>query len=137
MKRGGLAARVIRLEGTGALECQTCHGRAGHGGIYMERADGVCRDHHGRALPDGPDIWTCAVCGRTYQRPRVVIRVVGRRTGADTGEGVKAGLARVTAQGKRLRRPEREVSEEQIASVRGLPVREAALCVCVRRSVGP
>lgn len=41
-------------------------------------------------------------------------------------ERVKAGLARVRAQGKRLGRPERHVPEEILAPVRGLSVREAA-----------
>ena len=41
-------------------------------------------------------------------------------------ERVKAGLARVRAQGKKLGRPERIVDEDRLSSVRGLPVREAA-----------
>ena len=41
-------------------------------------------------------------------------------------ERVVAGLARARAQGQRLGRPERKISPEQFASVRGLPVREAA-----------
>ena len=41
-------------------------------------------------------------------------------------ERVVAGLARAKAQGQKLGRPEREISVEQIAAVRGLPVREAA-----------
>jgi DNA invertase Pin-like site-specific DNA recombinase len=41
-------------------------------------------------------------------------------------ERVKAGLARVRAQGRKLGRPERSVPEELLAPVRGLPVREAA-----------
>ena len=77
MHRGSLQARVTRLEATGAGECQTCHGRAPHGGFFMQRADGAYRDHSGRELPDGPDEWTCSGCGRSYRRPRVVIQVVG------------------------------------------------------------
>jgi DNA invertase Pin-like site-specific DNA recombinase len=41
-------------------------------------------------------------------------------------ERVMAGLARAKAQGRRLGRPEREIPYEQLAAVRGLPVREAA-----------
>jgi hypothetical protein len=78
MKRGALAARLTRLEGTGAGECQLCHGHAGPPCVFMQRADGVCRDHNGRELPDGPDEWTCTGCGRAYVRPRVVICVEGR-----------------------------------------------------------
>ena len=37
-----------------------------------------------------------------------------------------AGLARAKAQGRKLGRPEREIPADQIAAVRGLPVREAA-----------
>ena len=41
-------------------------------------------------------------------------------------ERVVAGLARARAQGRKLGRPERDIPAEQIAAVRGLPVREAA-----------
>jgi len=41
-------------------------------------------------------------------------------------ERVRAGLARVRAQGRKLGRPERIVDEDRLAPVRGLPVREAA-----------
>lgn len=41
-------------------------------------------------------------------------------------ERVRAGLARAKAQGQRLGRPERVISAAQVASIRGLPVREAA-----------
>jgi DNA invertase Pin-like site-specific DNA recombinase len=41
-------------------------------------------------------------------------------------ERVVAGLQRARSQGKRLGRPERQVSEETLAPVRGLSVREAA-----------
>ena len=41
-------------------------------------------------------------------------------------ERVMAGLQRARTQGKRLGRPERQVSEETLAPVRGLSVREAA-----------
>jgi DNA invertase Pin-like site-specific DNA recombinase len=41
-------------------------------------------------------------------------------------ERVVAGLARAKAQGRKLGRPEREISAEQVAAARGLPVREAA-----------
>lgn len=49
-------------------------------------------------------------------------------------ERVKAGLARAKAQGKRLGRPERLVSEAALAPVRGLPIREAAARLGVSRS---
>lgn len=79
LKRGSLEARVSRLEGTEAAACRVCRGHAGHGGFFIDRGDGVCRDHNGRALPDGPDEWTCIGCGRTYERPRVIFHVIGRR----------------------------------------------------------
>ncbi|HXG70368.1 MAG TPA: recombinase family protein [Gemmatimonadaceae bacterium] len=41
-------------------------------------------------------------------------------------ERVVAGLARCRARGQRLGRPEREISVEQLASIRGLPVRQGA-----------
>ena len=41
-------------------------------------------------------------------------------------ERVVAGLARARAQGRKLGRPERDIPAEQIAAIRGLPVREAA-----------
>ena len=49
-------------------------------------------------------------------------------------ERVIAGLARARAQGQRLGRPEREISSEQFAAVRGLPVREAARRLGIPRS---
>ena len=85
MKRGSLPTRVSRLEATGAGDCPVCQGHSGHGGFFVEQADGVCRDHNGRALPDGPDEWSCAGCGRTYERPVVVICVVGRSKGLRAG----------------------------------------------------
>lgn len=41
-------------------------------------------------------------------------------------ERVRAGLARAKAQGRRLGRRERQIPAEDIAAVRGLPIREAA-----------
>ena len=41
-------------------------------------------------------------------------------------ERVRAGLARAKAQGRKLGRPERQIDPERLATVRGLPVREAA-----------
>lgn len=41
-------------------------------------------------------------------------------------ERVVAGLARARAQGRKLGRPERQIDSAQLATVRGLPVREAA-----------
>jgi len=49
-------------------------------------------------------------------------------------ERVVAGLARAKAQGRKLGRPEREIPAEQIASDRGLPVREAARRLGIPRS---
>jgi DNA invertase Pin-like site-specific DNA recombinase len=49
-------------------------------------------------------------------------------------ERVVAGLARAKAQGRKLGRPEREIRAEQIARVRGLPVREAARRLGIPRS---
>jgi DNA invertase Pin-like site-specific DNA recombinase len=48
-------------------------------------------------------------------------------------ERVKAGLVRARAQGRKLGRPERQIPEERLATVRGLSVREAA----VRLGVSP
>jgi hypothetical protein len=55
-----------------------CHGRAGASRFFIDRGDGVCRDDHGRVMSDAPDVWTCAGCGRTYTRTRIIIRVEGR-----------------------------------------------------------
>jgi DNA invertase Pin-like site-specific DNA recombinase len=41
-------------------------------------------------------------------------------------ERVVAGLATAKTQGRKLGRPGREIPAEQIAAVKGLPVREAA-----------
>ncbi len=49
-------------------------------------------------------------------------------------ERVRAGLARVRREGRRLGRPPVQVSREAVASVRGLPVREAARRLGVSRS---
>src|SRR5262245_7504071 len=49
-------------------------------------------------------------------------------------ERVRAGLARAKAQGVRLGRPPRRVDPERLASVAGLPVREAARRLGVPRS---
>jgi putative DNA-invertase from lambdoid prophage Rac len=49
-------------------------------------------------------------------------------------ERVIAGLQRVKAQGKRLGRPIRRVSPDQLAAVRGLGIREAARRLGVSRS---
>jgi DNA invertase Pin-like site-specific DNA recombinase len=49
-------------------------------------------------------------------------------------ERVRAGLARARAQGKRLGRPHRLVSEDVLGAVRGLTVREAAVRLGVSRS---
>jgi DNA invertase Pin-like site-specific DNA recombinase len=49
-------------------------------------------------------------------------------------ERVRAGLARAKAQGQRLGRPQRAISAAQVASIRGLPVREAARRLGVPRT---
>jgi DNA invertase Pin-like site-specific DNA recombinase len=49
-------------------------------------------------------------------------------------ERVRAGLARAKSQGRKLGRPERVITDEQVASVVGLPVREAARRLGVPRS---
>jgi DNA invertase Pin-like site-specific DNA recombinase len=49
-------------------------------------------------------------------------------------ERVVAGLARARAQGRKLGRPEREIGDDQLASVRGLPGREAARRLGVPRT---
>jgi DNA invertase Pin-like site-specific DNA recombinase len=49
-------------------------------------------------------------------------------------ERVRAGLARAKAQGQRLGRPERHISPAQVASIRGLPVREASRRLGVPRT---
>ena len=49
-------------------------------------------------------------------------------------ERVRAGLARARAQGIRLGRRERRIPADQLASVRGLPVREAARRLGVPRT---
>ena len=54
---------------------------------------------------------------------------------ARCAERVAAGLARAKQQGKTLGRPRVEVSEEAIASVRGLSVRQAARKLGITRSV--
>jgi DNA invertase Pin-like site-specific DNA recombinase len=49
-------------------------------------------------------------------------------------ERVRAGLVRAKAQGQRLGRPRREIDPERLATVAGLPVREAARRLGVPRS---
>ena len=86
----GLSARVARLENICGAECPVCHGCAGASHVFIDRGDGVCRDANGRALPDGPDVWTCAGCGSAYVRPRVVIWVVGRsKSPYSVGDGAR------------------------------------------------
>ena len=53
---------------------------------------------------------------------------------ARCAERVRAGLARVRREGRRLGRPPVQVSREAVDSVRGLPVREAARRLGVSRS---
>src|SRR5207248_3680496 len=49
-------------------------------------------------------------------------------------ERVRAGLARVRAQGVRLGRPRRRIDPERLAAVAGLPAREAARRLGIPRS---
>jgi Resolvase, N terminal domain len=56
-----------------------------------------------------------------------VLSAIAEFERARVQERVVAGLARARAQGRKLGRPEREIPVEQIAAVRGLPVREASL----------
>jgi DNA invertase Pin-like site-specific DNA recombinase len=49
-------------------------------------------------------------------------------------ERVRAGLVRAKAQGQRLGRPRREIDPERLATVAGLPLREAARRLGVPRS---
>ena len=49
-------------------------------------------------------------------------------------ERVRAGLARARAQGVRLGRPRRRIDPEKLASVAGLPEREAARRLGIPRS---
>ena len=53
---------------------------------------------------------------------------------ARIAERVRAGLARVRREGRRLGRPPVQMSRDAVASVRGLPVREAARRLGVSRS---
>ena len=55
-----------------------------------------------------------------------VLSAIAEFERARVQERVVAGLARARAQGRKLGRPEREIPVEQIAAVRGLPVREAS-----------
>ena len=77
MKRGSLPARVSRLEGTEAGVCHVCQGRSGPIGVYVEGADGVCRDRDGQPRPPGDSGWMCSGCGVLYPRRTVIIEVVG------------------------------------------------------------
>jgi DNA invertase Pin-like site-specific DNA recombinase len=73
------------------------------------------------SLREGLD-WTTA-SGRLQAQLLAVIAEFER---ARIQERVMAGLARAKAQGRKLGRPEREISFEQLATIRGLPLREAA-----------
>ncbi len=53
---------------------------------------------------------------------------------ARIAERVRAGLARVRREGRRLGRPPVQMSRDAVESVRGLPVREAARRLGVSRS---
>ena len=53
---------------------------------------------------------------------------------AQIQERVVAGLARAKAQGRKLGRPERQNDPDRLATVRGLPVREAARRLGVPRT---
>src|SRR4249920_1348101 len=53
---------------------------------------------------------------------------------ARIAERVRAGLARARAQGRRLGRPRRRIDPERLATVAGLPEREAARRLGIPRS---
>jgi DNA invertase Pin-like site-specific DNA recombinase len=68
---------------------------------------------------------------------RLVLHVLGAIAEferARVQERVRAGLARARAQGVRLGRPRRQIDSERLASVAGLPEREAARRLGIPRS---
>ncbi len=81
------------------------------------------------SLAEGIDATTPA--GRLQMQ---ILGAIAEFERARIAERVAAGLARARKQGKRLGRPEKVVSEAILASVRGLPVREAAKKLGVSRA---
>lgn len=73
------------------------------------------------SLAEGIDATTPA--GRLQMH---ILGAIAEFERARIAERVRLGLARVRAQGKRLGRPKLDVTDEQLASVRGLSVRNAA-----------
>jgi DNA invertase Pin-like site-specific DNA recombinase len=73
------------------------------------------------SLAEGIDATTPA--GRLQMH---VLAAIAEFERARIAERVRLGLARVRAQGKRLGRPRLDVSDEQLATVTGLSVRQAA-----------
>jgi DNA invertase Pin-like site-specific DNA recombinase len=73
------------------------------------------------SLAEGIDATTPA--GRLQMH---ILGAIAEFERARIAERVRLGLARVRAQGKQLGRPKLEVSDEQMASVKGLSVRQAA-----------
>jgi DNA invertase Pin-like site-specific DNA recombinase len=73
------------------------------------------------SLAEGIDATTPA--GRLQMR---ILGAIAEFERARIAERVRLGLARVKAQGRRLGRPKIEVTEEQLAAVVGLSVRQAA-----------
>ena len=63
-----------------------------------------------------------------------IIGAISEFERARVQERVKAGLARAKAQGTRLGRPRRRIDAERLATVAGLPAREAARRLGVPRS---
>jgi len=73
------------------------------------------------SLAEGIDATTPA--GRLQMH---ILGAIAEFERARIAERVRLGLARVKAQGRRLGRPKIEVTEEQLAAVAGLSVRQAA-----------
>jgi DNA invertase Pin-like site-specific DNA recombinase len=73
------------------------------------------------SLAEGIDATTPA--GRLQMH---ILGAIAEFERARIAERVRLGLARVRAQGKRLGRPKLDVTDEQLASVKGLSVRKAA-----------
>lgn len=63
-----------------------------------------------------------------------ILRAIAEFERARIQERVRAGLARARAQGVRLGRPRRQIDPERLASVAGLPEREAARRLGIPRS---
>ena len=75
--------------------------------------------------------WEAAPAGKLQMH---ILGAISEFERARCAERVRAGLARVRREGRRLGRPPVHVSREAVDSVRGLPVREAARRLGVSRS---